>query len=461
MTPNTHEVSARADSGPRPIAVGRLVWLEQELSLWVADGLLLESNAEAIRARYTSGTRSSLLRVVVGLGTAFLAVGLLWLVATNLDELPPLARMAIVAAIWVGFVVLAQMLQSRGTAECSSLLADEAAGQLRAPSLASVCHLLAAAAFGAVIFQAAQSLQVPAFEPRLVGLWSLGAVLYAYVTRSHGALGVGLIAATIWVGWFTGQLAQSSTTAALMVLACAVVATAVAVMHEHLPGIGVRFAAHWRFLGAGLALTGVFIAAWPFGWAQQDDLPGEFTALLLAAICASLVGGAVVLPAQVGPSGTRNTHLAELGTVWLVFLAGTALAWWRPQHSDLLYEVASLSPQMWARTTAGLMLFVAAAAWYAVLGTWRESGEVSALALFALVIFTTAQSFAIFAPIASGATLFLSVGTVMVLTGLTAERVGRRLLRDRPRSARPRASASAGEAARTPLADTPDEGQAS
>lgn len=44
-------------------------------------------------------------------------------------------------------------------------------------------RLLAAGAFGAVVFQAAQSLQVPTFEPILVGVWGLGAVLWAYAVQ--------------------------------------------------------------------------------------------------------------------------------------------------------------------------------------------------------------------------------------------------------------------------------------
>ena len=54
--------------------------------------------------------------------------------------------------------------------------------------LVGAVRLLAALGIGAVIFQAAQSLQVPAFEPRLLGLWAAGALLHGYLARANTAL---------------------------------------------------------------------------------------------------------------------------------------------------------------------------------------------------------------------------------------------------------------------------------
>ena len=51
-----------------------------------------------------------------------------------------------------------------------------------------------------------------------------------------------------------------------------------------------------------------------------------------------------------------------------------------------------------------------------MLGVLRDSTRLTALATAALVLFTTVQAFAVFALIISGATLFLLVGAVLVVT---------------------------------------------
>ena len=61
-------------------------------------------------------------------------------------------------------------------------------------------RILAALTFGAVIMQAAQSLQVPAYEPQLLAWWGLGALVHAYVVRATGPLVVGLVAARVVAG---------------------------------------------------------------------------------------------------------------------------------------------------------------------------------------------------------------------------------------------------------------------
>ena len=72
-------------------------------------------------------------------------------------------------------------------------------------------------------------------------------------------------------------------------------------------------------------------------------------------------------------------------------------------------------------------VYLAAAGWYAVLGVLRDASRLTVLATGALVIFTTVQAFAVFAPIISGATLFLLVGAVLVGSGFAVDR-GRRQL---------------------------------
>lgn len=413
-----------ADQKARMIAPSQLRWLHAELDDWVREGMVGQEGAAAIRSRYVGATRPVLLRIIVGLGAAFLAVGLLWLVATNLEHLAPMVRLGAVAALWLGLAVLAHVLQGRGPAPAHASGADPDHGM--APTLASVCRLLAAAAFGAVIFQAAQSLQVPAYEPRLVGAWALGALGYAYATSSRGALAVGQLAGAVWLAWFTAESAGSLPAGLAMVLCGSVIATAVGVLHVGRLARG-EFAAMWRLLGAAVALVGLFAAALPIPTTDPVRWPLQLTVLAAVAAVTLLAAAAAAVR-----GGARAGVLAELAVSVLVLAAGTALALWR-MRLPMPSGPADVSAEQWALTGAGVLAFIAAAAWFAVLGARGEFPPLTALALGGLVLFTTVQSFAVFAPIVSGATLFLAVGAVMVATGLLAERVGRRLHRRRPR----------------------------
>lgn len=449
MTPHDHPQPHRRAVPPR-----RLHWLEDELALWQRDGLVDESTAGAIRGRYVAGTRAELVRLVVGLGAAFLAVGLLWLVATNLDQFPPLLRLGAVAAVWLGLVVVAEVLRPRASGpEVAGVAERPSRSDSPAPTLSAVCHLLAAAAFGAVIFQAAQSLQVPAYEPGLVAAWSVGALVYAYATGSRGAQAVALLAGLVWLAWFAGEHVHTALSATLLVLAAGLVATAAAAVHvPALERVRPDFAAGWRVVGAGLVLVGIFIAALPVGSGdRQEPWPAAVSVLLgVGAACAVAAVAVVLLAGRAatrtgvrGATGVAGAGLdaadrpggpiAELSVAAVAVVLGGLLARWQPDSpTPVDGQIAQISGEMWTRTGAGLLLFVALAAWYAVLGARRESGALTGLALAGLVIFTTVQSFAVFAPIVSGATLFLGVGAVMVVTGLAADRLRRGLRPRRP-----------------------------
>lgn len=463
-----------------PIAPRMLRWLTAQLAEWSREGLITDAQADAIAARYTASTRLALLRLVVGLGAAFLAVGLLWLVATNLDRLSPQLRFAAVCALWLGFVALGEAARSRAT------LSSGPHAPSGSPGLAAVCRVLAAAAFGAVIFQAAQSLQVPAYESRLVGFWALGALAYAYATRSSGgwggwggwgALSVALAAGLTWFAWFVGESAGSRQVGTLMALAGAVAATSVAVLHDTpgatpatssvrspaassvrspaaspdgTAGEAAGFGRAWRLVAGIVALVGVFLAAFPAMSSDAAPWPARASWLLGAAAVVTVAALLAVLLAprlpSRGPHGSHSTHgaagapsvgastagrralLGEIASAVLVAAAGGVLAWWTPDvGTDAVLPQGGPTAEQWLRTGVAVLVFVAAAGWQAVLGAAREQGELTAVALAALVVFVTVQSFAVFAPIVSGATLFLVVGAVLVGTGLGAERLRRRL----------------------------------
>src|SRR5687767_11463186 len=193
------DAPAHRDPALHAASPAQLSWLESELRAWHAEGLVDDATASAIRGRYVPVRKVTLARIVLTLGACFVGLGLVWLVASNLDAMAPLTRFLLMVAVWLGFVGAAEVLATRRDRE----------GDVASPVVGAV-RLLAAGAFGAVVFQAAQSLQVPAYEPLLVGVWGLGAVLWAYAVRGVAplVLGVGLLA--LWFVWAVGDVADDA-----------------------------------------------------------------------------------------------------------------------------------------------------------------------------------------------------------------------------------------------------------
>jgi hypothetical protein len=92
----------------------------------------------------------------------------------------------------------------------------------------------------------------------------------------------------------------------------------------------------------------------------------------------------------------------------------------------LLDEVSAAS---WAHAVASVTAYVVLAVAVAALGTVRDSWRLTALATAAVVVFTTFQSFAIFARVIQGSVLFVVLGLVFLATGLGFDRARRTVAR--------------------------------
>ena len=377
---DTDDMTQDLTPAARPVPMGQLAWLEKELASWLATGVVDDSQAEAIRGRYVGVRRFSLNRLLLFLGGGFVGVGLLWLVATNLDEMSPLLRFAVVTSLWLGFVATAELLSRRG-----------------AHLVVGAFRLLGALSFGAVVFQAAQSLQVPAYEPALVGAWGLGALVYAYAVEGVAPLLVGIAVTTTWFVWDVFDSAEDGMGFVLPVLLAAVVAGVVAVTHD--ARWRSSFAAPWRDASAVLALLGLFVAAFPD--VDMERFVWSVPVAVGLAVAVAAATAAVVL-------STGSARLEALAPAVAV-AAGVLLVAWQPPE---LLSVA---------------VYVLAAGWYAALGVLRDSNRLTFLATAALVLFTTVQSFAVFAPIVTGAALFLVLGVIFLGTGYLFDRGRRRL----------------------------------
>ena len=378
-----------------PTSPSRLDWLTGELAQWQAEGLLSAPQSAAILGRYRAGRRFSLGRLLLTVGALFVGVGLIWLVAANLDGWAPPVRIAVVATLWLAALTAGEVLHER---------------RASAPVVGAL-RLLAALLFGGVVFQAAQTLQVPAYEPVLVGVWSLGAFVHAYAARAVLPLLVGIATGTAWLVLELADSDPSGLGMVVCLITAGVLGVALAAVHEHrLP----TFAPPWRETGAALLLAGLFAAALPFvGTEDFAWTPG-------------LVGAVVVALLAVLAAGARSTGRGRVEALAAVAaaLAAIVLVLWdtgsdvseRLTASDVLHAVVSV------------LVYVLVAVAVAVAGTLRDSPRLTWLATVALVVFTTVQSFAVFAQIVTGAWLFLLLGVVFLGTGLLFDRTRRGLV---------------------------------
>lgn len=384
---------------PQRIPPRRLAWLREELDGWRADGLIDDAAAEAIPARYTAATRLRIVTLLLGLGAALLGAGLIWLVASNLEVegIGPLARFAGVAAVWLALVAAA----------------EACAASERLDPLSGPARLLATLAYGGAIFQAAQSLQVPAFDTGLLGAWAAGGLLYAYATASRAPL---VAAVAIGAGWFVAVLAEASASGAAFALGLALavpVCAAAAALHDagelHAP-----FAGPWRTVGALLGVAALFVVAFP------DAASGDVELTATAVVAAVLAVGMAIAAALRGAADRRLEVLAAVGLV----LAVVALLAVAPEDVDFGED----SGDGLGYALLAMLAFVAWAVGIAVVGAARDAPRLVDVAFGALLLFVAVQSFGIIGSLISGAALLLTVGVLLLALGFALDRGRRRLL---------------------------------
>ncbi len=278
-------------------------------------------------------------------------------------------------------------------------------------------RLLTGGAYGAVVFQAAQSLQVPAYEPLLVGVWGLGVLLWAYAVRGLAplVLGVALVAF-----WFIQQILEADGGAFWVTAAfgaAGLAAVAVGVLHAARQWWS-EAAVLWREFGAVFVLIALFQAALPHAKGAVGGSLALWVGLVFTAVLAAV---AVVLGAHL--------DRLEVALAAAAVAVSLMLSLWRHDVEGL--DTADVSAGAYLRAVVAVIVYLAVASGYAVLGGWRDSGWLTWLATAALVVFVTVQAFAVFAPILSGAALFLVLGAVLMGTGVLADRGRRRLVAQR------------------------------
>ena len=388
-------MNVSAPVAPRPVPPRQLAWLRTEVAAWTSQGIISEDQAHRISAGYSADThtRFSIGRLMLYLGGGFVGVGLIWLVAANLDQLSPMARFVAVTLLWLVFLVGGEVLAAR---------------KMSAP-LVGAARLLAALGIGAVVFQAAQSLQVPAFEPRLLGLWSAAALLHGYLARAYLPFLVGVATGVAW--WFMQPLwdEPNGLTVVMLFGAGAVLAAGLAVLHDARID---TFAWTWRLVAAGMALLAMFAAAIP-------DIGSEGVVWSSWLVIALVVAGVAAAAAVATRPGVRA--LEPLGAI-AVLVAATLIGLWTTGTDTSEIEMAD-----WLHAATSVVAYVLLAVALVALGTVRDHPPLTWMAMVGLVVFTTFQSFAVFAPIVTGAWLFVVLGTVFLGTGFLFDRARREL----------------------------------
>lgn len=379
-----------------PATRSQLDWLAAQLTAWQSEGLLDRDQADRIQDRYHAEHRLPLGRLLLTLGAVFVGIGAIWLVAANLAGLSPVVRFGVVSLFWLCCLVTGEVLAVR----------RDAATRASSALVGSV-RLMAALAFGAVVFQAAQSLQVPAYEPALVGCWALGAFLHAYAVQAVLPLVVAILAGTTWFLWEVLQQAESGLAVVLCLATAGVVGVSAAALHSRWAQ---ELGPPWREVGATLLLGGLFVAALPF----VD--PGDFTwtasLLVIIALAGALAAAGLLTP--------QETRLEVLGAV-AAAVAAVGLVLWDPGDGTVTDGGV-------ANAAVSVVVYVLVSVGVAVVGALRDSWRLTALATAALVVFTTVQSFSVFARILEGAWLFVALGLVFLGTGLGFDRARRRLV---------------------------------
>ncbi len=393
--------TANVPRATHPATRSQLDWLALQLARWQAEGLVDQAQADRISRRYHSDHRFSLARLLLTLGAVFVGVGVIWLVAANLTGLSPVVRFGAVSLFWAACLGASETLAARREH-------DVVAGVGARSPLVGAVRLMAALGFGAVVFQAAQSLQVPAYEPALMGCWALGAFVHAYAVRAVMPLVVAILAGTTWFVWQVLQEADSGLAGVVCVMTAGVVAVAAAAVH---PGRTEELAAPWRELGAALLLGGLFTAALPFD--DGRDFVWTISLVVMLTLAAALAAGALMTPLA--------SRLEVLGAV-LAAAGAVGLALWDSGGTDTVTDAGVV------HAAVSVVAYVLVAVAVAVVGALRDSWRLTALATAALVVFTTVQSFSVFAQILEGAWLFVALGLVFLGTGFGFDRARRRLV---------------------------------
>jgi uncharacterized membrane protein len=371
--------------------------LSSELEAWVAEGLVTEAQADAIRSRYAKRRaperRDRLVSALAVIGAAVGGLGVILFFAANWDAIPRPARVALLLA---------------------TMLAAHVGGErLRAtrPAVAQALLLLGSVVFGASLFLVGQMYHVQAHDPLAFLVWTAAAAPIALVARTRPLAVLSILTFGAWMVYELVELGGEA--------------------YEYVPVVGAvygaalyawgrlwrdeLFAAPMRGLGYAVAALGTFAFTFQAAVDELDRNGRLETAELVAflALGGAAVAGAVLLALR----ARGRADLAEAACV-LAVPALVALAVLAPEA-----EPALVYPILFNLLLAAIALGAVA------LGYLREQPWLvnAGIALVAVDVF--ARYVDVFWELLPRSLGFLGAGLVLLALAFVLERQRARLVR--------------------------------
>ena len=382
--------------------------LAADLPRWRDAGWVTAAGADAILAERTSARAAFGLATIVGMfGGLLVGLGIIAFVSANWQEIPRLARLALLAA--------------------ALALAYGAAGVLDRRNLrvfAEVALLVAGLVFAAAIALVGQSYHLSGEFSDAIALWLIGIFAAAVLTGSPTMTALGLVGGGVWTYMLTVDGGAAPHWAGLApVLAGGAIATVIGSRNDRLLSVlafilwavlavgSAGYRHDWSFAGTvvvgiatALALFGLGAALASLGSPRVGGLGRD---MLWPALVAVLVGLGILQAVDHASVGEQALTVFAIGLIALA-AALAALAAARRSVSALdvvaiaVIGIAALGyaldmpgDEMWARIAGGAMVLIAAL-WAVYLGQTGAVGGAKATGLFALgaeVIYLYAVTF--------------------------------------------------------------------
>ncbi len=145
-------------------------WLSEKFPLWEEKGVLKKGQAEKILAEKPvfRESRDLLTRILIGISALLFGLGVISFFAFNWQAMPKWLKLSIIFLSFTGAHTLGYVLGKNHEKKV----------------LSELCHLLGTFLFGAAIMLIAQIYHIDEHSPNGVFLWSLGALMMAYVLSS-------------------------------------------------------------------------------------------------------------------------------------------------------------------------------------------------------------------------------------------------------------------------------------
>jgi len=180
-------------------------WLQEELDLWVRDGVISGEQRNTIRARYPAVAGVNWSRLIFSsLGGVLIGLGVILLFAYNWEAMPKFLKLGVVFSALI--VAHGAGLWLRRPAN-GNLIASEG------------MHVLGTILFGAGIWLVAQIYHIDEHYPNAFIAWSGGAMLLAWALPSIAQGFIAAVLLVLWGGFEVFDFRTANHLAAIVLLA--------------------------------------------------------------------------------------------------------------------------------------------------------------------------------------------------------------------------------------------------